>query len=360
MIATHVERGDATLSEGAVQSEQRAAKGADPLCASRRDFLAKAPAIDVCGTFFDRAMWEHLLFSFAEQAPQYLWKFHRRYVDLAGVDAESYRQALHRSPQDAVRLLLAGEGLDGDIAELAASLQHQGIVRQVLHGIWTPEDGGFPLNLSLIEQARPFGGLFEVWAGLSLRQPEEGALLLEKLVLEQGLRGCGITPFLEGISPDAATCGIIFETAERLGLPIWIHSGQSFASHVPMDLCGWQVIDRLAGRHPELKILIGHGGWPWISEMMALCQRHRHVYLEFSSYRPRNMLGRGSGWEPLFEAGAAGARGRVLFGSSSWVHNVTERELIEELGQSDLEQGVLNDWIFANAARLLGVDAPSR
>jgi uncharacterized protein len=140
-----------------------------------------------------------------------------------------------------------------------------------------------------------------------------------------------VTPFFDGISADDEFCTGIYQRAEELGVPIWIHAGMTLASNRPMTLSTWADIDRLAVRFPELTIIAGHGGWPWVLEGMAVLQRHPNVYLDFSAYRPAYIGLPGSGWEPLLNYGQGILRDKILFGSVSWIHHLSIRELAEEV-----------------------------
>lgn len=38
-------------------------------------------------------------------------------------------------------------------------------------------------------------------------------------------------------------------------------------------------IDDLARRYPDLKIVAGHGCWPWVTQMLGVAFKHRNVYV---------------------------------------------------------------------------------
>ena len=40
----------------------------------------------------------------------------------------------------------------------------------------------------------------------------------------------------------------------------------------------------MARDFPELKIVVSHGGYPWVNEMIMVTQRNANVYLELSEY----------------------------------------------------------------------------
>jgi hypothetical protein len=89
--------------------------------------------------------------------------------------------------------------------------------------------------------------------------------------------------------------------------------------------------------------------------MVAVCQRHPNVYLEFSTYRASHMAVPGSGWEPLLAYGRTTIRDKVLFGSVEWAHGLTVRELADEVAALDVEPAVIARWLHDNAANLLGI-----
>ena len=43
-------------------------------------------------------------------------------------------------------------------------------------------------------------------------------------------------------------------------------------------------IDQVAIDFPELVIVCGHIGYPWTTEMIAVCDKHPNVYIDTSAY----------------------------------------------------------------------------
>ncbi len=84
---------------------------------------------------------------------------------------------------------------------------------------------------------------------------------------------------------------LIYETAEREGLPVMVHTGTSVFPGArnrfghPLDC------DDVAVDFPRLKLLLAHGGRPlWMEEAFFLVRRHTHVYLDISGIPPRGLL----------------------------------------------------------------------
>jgi predicted TIM-barrel fold metal-dependent hydrolase len=93
--------------------------------------------------------------------------------------------------------------------------------------------------------------------------------------------GPGPFPALEGI----------YRRAQKLGLPVTIHTGTSVFPGARSIYGDPMPIDDVAVDFPELTILLAHSGRPlWGDTCFFLARRHRHVYLELSGIPPQRVL----------------------------------------------------------------------
>lgn len=100
----------------------------------------------------------------------------------------------------------------------------------------------------------------------------------------------------------------IYRTAERIGMPVTIHTGTSIFPGARSKYGDPIALDDIAQDFPDLTILMAHGGRPlWCDTAFYLLRRHRNVYLDISSIPPKRLLE----WFPRIEEIAA----KVLFGS---------------------------------------------
>jgi len=192
------------------------------------------------------------------------------------------------------------------------------------------------------------------WAGLTLADPD-AALAEAERCADRGLRGLAMTPFWDGVDPARPEYAKVFAFAEARGLPVWLHAGHHFAAGRPYDLSHPRTLDILAARHPDLVLIAGHGGWPWVLDTVAIAMRHPNVHIDISTHRPGRMAVPGSGWEPLLCYGRGPLRDRVLFGTARWAHAVPTGVLVREVLQLGLGDEVAHDWLFGNAARITGL-----
>ncbi|MEU0487568.1 amidohydrolase family protein, partial [Streptosporangium sp. NPDC006013] len=239
-----------------------------------------------------------------------------------------------------------------DIDRHVAALAADGVAHQVLHGgPWPIGDG--TVNDRVAAFAARYPDRLSAWAGVGLSDPRAALAEARRALDELGATGLSVIPFLDGADPSAPEHAGLWKLAADRGVPVWLHCGQHFRSDVPIDVSAPRVLDRIAGAYPGLVLVAGHGGWPWVTEMLAVAQRHPNVYLEFSSHRPSRMATRGSGWEALLTLGAASVRSRVLFGSTSWTQASTPARLAAEVTRLGLPDDVVRAWLHGNAKRLL-------
>ena len=117
-----------------------------------------------------------------------------------------------------------------------------------------------------------------------------------------GLRGVAIRPFMFGIPPTHAKMYPIYSTCVELDIPIWFHLSINYSTQ-NMEVERPIHLDVVAQDFPELKMIAGHGGWPWVAELTAVAWRNPNVYIDIASYLPKYLAMPGSGWETLLSLG---------------------------------------------------------
>ncbi|MEU0510132.1 MULTISPECIES: amidohydrolase family protein [Amycolatopsis] len=313
------------------------------------------PIVDMSGMVLDRDCWRAYLGGFAEYAPDYFRLFGQRLAVTAGLDPRDFAAA-SKDPDAALDLLLASPVFDLDLDAYVARLAREGVRHQVIHSSMRPLPGVGMVSDRIAEFAARHPERLQAWASVNLADPAAAIAEVRRCVLELGMRGVSVTHFLDVAEPLSEGAHEFYRTVSELGVPLWVHTGHNLSTRVPMNWCTWREVDEIARRHPDLVVIAGHGGWPWVLEMMTLCQRHRNVYLEFSTHRPRHMTRPGSGWEPLLLHGASTVRSKILFGGIEWVHGMTTGALAAEVAALALDERTKCAWLHDNGARLLDLD----
>jgi uncharacterized protein len=124
---------------------------------------------------------------------------------------------------------------------------------------------------------------------LSIHPEVEGAEdELERARTDLGLRGIKLGPNYQIFDPLGPAALRVYELAERHGLPILFHQGASPVRDAPLRYAHPLLMDEIAIRFPELRVVLAHMGHPWQRETIVTIRKHPHLYADVSAlfYRP--------------------------------------------------------------------------
>ena len=222
-----------------------------------------------------------------------------------------------------------------------------------------------------IERSVPFGVSNEETSELLRRYPGRflglarisiitfkgmtGVRELERLVRDEGFQALGVSALVDCVPASDRRYYPLYTKAAELGIPVRIYSSMNYANDRPYDLGHPRHLDQVAMDFPELKIIGGLGGWPWVNEMVALVRRHPNLHVDTSAHRAKYLGQPGSGWEMLIQFGNTLIQDKVLVGISAGLVGQPYETLIEEYLGLPLKDVVKEKWFHGNAARLFGL-----
>ncbi len=201
------------------------------------------------------------------------------------------------------------------------------------------------------------------FVGQALANPHDGmqgVRELERAVVELGLQSFYASPFRYGLPPNDKKFYPLYAKAAELDIPVFVYVTMNYNSALPMDLSHPRHLDEVAMDFPELRLIAGCGGWPWIPDMIGVARRHQNVYIDTESHRPKYLATPGSGWDMLLQFGNTLLQDRVLF-ASNWAsyfqpsNDVLER-VVSEIKALPLKPDVLEKWLYHNARALFDRD----
>jgi uncharacterized protein len=128
---------------------------------------------------------------------------------------------------------------------------------------------------------------------------------------ELGLRGIKLLPMYAGFAPDDGRLHPLWRYATEHRLPVLLHTGTTFVAQAPLDCTLPRLIDRVAIRFPDVKIVLAHLGHPYEAECVVTIRKHPNVYADVSAlhYRPFQL------YHSLMLVQEYGVWDKVLFGS---------------------------------------------
>lgn len=199
---------------------------------------------------------------------------------------------------------------------------------------------------------------------LSIHPEVDGAEAeLERARTELGLKGIKLGPNYQIFDPLGEAALHVYGLAERHGLPILFHQGASPVRDAPLRYAHPLLMDEIAIRFPELRIVMAHMGHPWQRETIVTIRKHPHVYADVSAlfYRPWSF------YEALRLATEWGALDKLLFGSDFPIATPAEtaaglRAVNDPIAGTNLPPVPLEkieELIARDPLPLLGLERPS-
>jgi uncharacterized protein len=236
---------------------------------------------------------------------------------------------------------------DTELSAYVELLARVGIVRAVPFGTSNDE---------VAELLRSHPDRFLGLARISGLHGMRGVRELEQRVRAEKFQALGVSALVDGIPAGDRRYYPLYAKAVELGIPVRIYSSMNYATDRPYDLGHPRHLDQVAIDFPELTIIGGLGGWPWVNEMVALVRRHPKLYLDTSAHRAKYLGQRGSGWEMLMQFGNTLIQDKILVGLSAGLVGQPHETLIQEYLALPLKDTVKEKWLYRNAARVFGLE----
>ncbi|MGB5694266.1 MAG: amidohydrolase family protein [Polyangiales bacterium] len=259
---------------------------------------------------------------------------------------------------EAVRRYLPSLATDDE--RIIAALDEADIVKALITGFDEASTAGgktFVTNEVIAAVTERHPDRFIPFAGVDVMRGAEGVREVERWITERGFRGLSLRPFMINLPPDHPYYYPFYAKCVELDVPVSVHASANWTTERPSELAHPRHFDQVACDFPELKLILSHGGYPWVLEACLLAWKHPNVYLELAAHRPKYFVAPGSGWEPLLRFGQTTIQDKILYGSGAFLLGRQPAALAAEMRALGLDETVLDKWLYQNAARLLGLDA---
>jgi predicted TIM-barrel fold metal-dependent hydrolase len=175
-----------------------------------------------------------------------------------------------------------------------------------------------------------------------------------------GLRGIKLLPMYAGFTPDDPRLDPLWQYATAHRLPVLLHTGTTFVSQAPLDCTLPRLVDRVAIRFPDVRIIMAHLSHPYEGECAVTIRKHPNVYADISAlhYRPFQL------YHSLMLVQEYGVWDKVLFGTdypfttvNASIDGVRElNRMLEGTALPRLDEAAINAMIGRDALAVLGID----
>lgn len=155
--------------------------------------------------------------------------------------------------------------------------------------------------------------------------------------------------FIEDPMPaDDPRCYPIYAKCEKKGIIVTLTFGGLFCHR--LENYNPIYIDRVASDFPNLKIVISHGGWPYVTEICHVAYQHKNVYISPDYY----FFKINPGYDQYVTAANNILQDQILFGSC--FPSKPLDYAMENIKNIGLTEETLDKILYKNSAKLLGLE----
>jgi len=223
------------------------------------------------------------------------------------------------------------------------SMNKAGVVKGLISAWYGPE-GPLITNEQVHKLCQAHPTRFAGVASADIRDPVKAVREVRHWVKDCGFVGVRILPWLWEKFPSDRLFYPLYTECVELGVPICLqvgHTGPLRSSEMGRPI---PYLERVALDFPELVIVGGHIGDPWVREMIYLCTKFPNVYIDTSAYKPSRYP------HELVEYMRGRGRKKVLFGSNYPMLN--HDSIVSQLDLLKLESNARNYFLRENAQRV--------
>lgn len=248
--------------------------------------------------------------------------------------------------------------VDLDVSPAMHTEAVRDVDRAIVFGLRAPLTGFCTVNQTVADYVRTDPQKLIGFAAICPTEPES-VEQVEEAVHDLGLRGLKMAPIYGGWSPTCDRAMAIYEKAQRYGLPILFHQGASFPRLAPLKHANPVLLEDIALRFPDLKMIIAHLGHPWENETIVLIRKQPNIYSDISGlfYRPWQF------YNSLRLAVEYGVTDKLLFGTDYPVATFDETvqglrdvvQLSRDMRLPELPSDLPDQIIHRDTLKLLGL-----
>ena len=199
------------------------------------------------------------------------------------------------------------------------------------------------------------------FAGIDPTDPACFDALDEAIAL--GLVGVTVSPAGQGFHPSHSRAMRLYERCQAAGMPVYFEPGSMLDRRAMMEFDPPHLLDEPARAFPDLRMVVGQSGFPWVAETLVLVGKHRHVYTDLTGVTGYALRL----YNVLSEAHQLGVMDKLLFGSG-FPFGTPEQAIVAIYSVNTLTHGTpfptvpresLRGIVERDTLSCLGIQAPS-
>ncbi len=236
------------------------------------------------------------------------------------------------------------------VEQLVREMETAGISLAVVQGRDLETTFGWKVsNDHVASIVQRFPRNFVAFGGVDPNKGMEAVREVQRCIEKLKFKGISMDPYMHRRYANDKKLYPVYAKCAELGVPVILTSGPgAFVPGSVMEHTAPRVIDEVAADFPELTIVVSHGGFPWVMEMVGVAMRHVNVFFDWSAYELM------PGAELYVQAANTVIGDKVLYASA---HPFVDfKESLKRYEKLAFNEDVREKVMYRNAARILKVE----
>jgi uncharacterized protein len=233
-------------------------------------------------------------------------------------------------------------------ADATVAAMDRGGVDVALMSAWCGPTGMLISNDEVADLVHRHPARFRGVGTADIRWPAAACRELRRCVNDLGFVAIRVVPWLWNLPPNDRRYYPLYATCVELGVPLCTqigHTGPLCPSEPGRPI---PYLDDVLLEFPELVVVGGHVGYPWIDEVLSLATKYPNFHIDTSAYAAHRLPA------ALVDYMRGRGQTRVLFGTN-WPMLDAERALAR-LGDLELDDDATESYLSGNARRVFNLD----
>ena len=229
-------------------------------------------------------------------------------------------------------------------AQSTVAAMDEGGVARALICAWSSPNGMLIDNDEVAAAVSAHPDRFVGVAAVDLRRPATAVRELRRAVQELGFVAVRIVPWLWNLPPNDRRYYPIFAACVELDIPFCTqigHTGPLCPSEPGRPI---PYLDDVLLEFPELVVVGGHVGYPWVDEVISLATKYPNFYVDTSAYAVHRLP------VQLLDYMRGRGRTRVMFGTN-WPM-LSAGRCLRQLADVGFDRETCELFLGENAARV--------
>lgn len=301
---------------------------------------------------------EFIIEGFSNPGPEnegYLKVFGPQWAEMVGWTKQQFfekleQKAINLVVQEVMQEMEKQFSMDNFIKQL----DDAGIVYHAIHnmdygrdGEEEPADHDYVASILAKYPNRFFG-----FAGFNPHKGVKSLKVVRKALTEQGYKAVVLPPYEHGVPANDRRYYPLYALCEELDVPIWIHTSINYFKNTSLYIDHPSNLEQPLTDFKNLKIIAGHGGWPWVNDMVGMLLKYENLYVDTSAFRPKYVAEKNTGWDMYMYYADRMLQDKILFATDWLTMGIPLSEVVKEVENWPLRDSVRSKYYWENANKL--------